>query len=265
MIEHEDVPQQNLNFNIAGSNEEEDNVDNNNIDTTKHNEEIDNKEDDINDSFDRKLQELRDKISKNKTRLKKHTPSSIQFRNSLNKQDTFENKSNRLTTGSRLGELYSMVNPMQNISQINKTNVSDQRQYFQSYKPFVSKNKALYTYHNRNNNSVQNVNNYLHINYNVRTKASNNNKDANNKSTSLNTNDIFWNAYEQRNNNKKESVFNKEFYLGHLNQFGDKLFGRNQTTDDDSMNIKKDDYNNDNTNNNTDVNTQRFHRLNLFI
>ena len=265
MIEHEDVPQQNLNFNIAGSNEDEDNVDNNNIETTKQNEEIDNKEDDINDSFDRKLQELRDKISKNKTRLKKHTPSSIQFRNSLNKQDTFENKSNRLTTGSRLGELYSMVNPMQNISQINKTNVSDQRQYFQSYKPFVSKNKALNTYHNRNNNSVQNVNNYLHINYNVRTKASNNNKDNNNKSTSLNTNDIFWNAYEQRNNNKKESVFNKEFYLGHLNQFGDKLFGRNQTTDNDSMNVKKDDFNNDNTNNNTDINTQRFHRLNLFI
>ena len=49
MIEHEDVPQQNLNFNIAGSNEDEDNVDNNNnnIDTTKQNEEIDNKEEDL--------------------------------------------------------------------------------------------------------------------------------------------------------------------------------------------------------------------------
>lgn len=249
MIEHDDIPQQNLNFKISNPAEEE-------YDNILQGKSSESKRDDLNDSFDRRLQELRDKISKSKTKLKKHTPSLIQFRNSLSKQDTDESNAKNTTTGnsSKLGELYSMVNPMQNAS---SGGVSDKK-YLQSYRPFVSKNKALSSYNS--GHSVQNVNNYLNINYNIRKK---NNPKGKEETRKVERNDVFWNAYEQRN--RKESAFNKEFYMGHLNQFGERLFGRSDNDGDKKgEEINKDNKKENKEERDGNVST-RFHRLNLFV
>lgn len=275
MIEHENIVQQKLRFNIRSNEDEEEDIINNNnnnnnnnsnskgfdllnqIITTKSFEDTNciGQLPNTNDSFDQRIEELRNKIT-HKTLLN-NNPSST---NNIQIANLYQDKSNtnRIrhispNCNSKLGELLSMFTNHQSNPSIKPTKPHEQKQLFQNYQPFVKKNKALYINNQdekKNNNNINKynpiINNGLNINYDF-------------GKTETNQND-FWKMYQNRK--QKERTFNKDYYHSHLNNFGNRLFGKmemNQNENNTQINDNSINYNNNN------LRSNRFNRLNLYI
>lgn len=164
----------------------------------------------VNDSFDRKLEELRNKIQNNKSPKKQQNWAAFSPTSSLSRS-TSPNK--------KLGELFNMMGVSQTFKSVNEKVPNIQPINLAQYKPILSKQ------YNKSANETT-LNQFKKgIGYKLKpiilstvgpTTTTNKPKDENNFNITS--------FIEKRK--KREALFSKEYFNNELTQFNDKLFGK---------------------------------------
>lgn len=185
----------------------------------------------MNDSFDRKLQELRDRINQNRSPKKKINWNVMSPSASLT-QSTSPNK--------KLGELFNLMGPMQKFSSANtRTNLPSNDTI--KYKPLIATSNIKVTRNIKDNTKI-----YDSFKKGMEFKI---------KPLITNTNAMTTGTFlgmGQLGDKKKSSYcpFNKDYFKEELSKFDEKLFGRGMSSGSGKSTLSQ---------------SRRFNRLNLVI
>lgn len=185
----------------------------------------------MNDSFDRKLQELRDRINQNRS-PKKQINWNVMSPSASLTQSTSPNK--------KLGELFNLMGPMQKFSSANtRTNLPSNDTI--KYKPLIATSNIKVARNIKNNTKV-----YDSFKKGMEFKI---------KPLITNTNTMTTGTFlgmGQLGDKKKSSYcpFNKDYFKEELSKLDEKLFGRGMSSGSGKSTLSQ---------------SRRFNRLNLVI
>lgn len=185
----------------------------------------------MNDSFDRKLQELRDRINQNRN-PKKQINWNVMSPSASLTQSTSPNK--------KLGELFNLMGPMQKFSSANtRTNLPSNDTI--KYKPLIATSNIKVARNIKNNTKV-----YDSFKKGMEFKI---------KPLITNTNTMTTGTFlgmGQLGDKKKSSCcpFNKDYFKEELSKLDEKLFGRGMSSGSGKSTLSQ---------------SRRFNRLNLVI
>lgn len=185
----------------------------------------------MNDSFDRKLQELRDRINQNRS-PKKQINWNVMSPSASLTQSTSPNK--------KLGELFNLMGPMQKFSSANtRTNLPSNDAI--KYKPLIATSNIKVARNIKNNTKV-----YDSFKKGMEFKI---------KPLITNTNTMTTGTFlgmGQLGDKKKSSYcpFNKDYFKEELSKLDEKLFGRGMSSGSGKSTLSQ---------------SRRFNRLNLVI
>ena len=185
----------------------------------------------LNDSFDRKLQELRDRINQNRS-PKKQINWNVMSPSASLTQSTSPNK--------KLGELFNLMGPMQKFSSANtRTNLPSNDTI--KYKPLIATSNIKVARNIKNNTKV-----YDSFKKGMEFKI---------KPLITNTNTMTTGTFlgmGQLGDKKKSSYcpFNKDYFKEELSKLDEKLFGRGMSSGSGKSTLSQ---------------SRRFNRLNLVI
>ena len=183
----------------------------------------------MNDSFDRKLQELRDRINQNRS-PKKQINWNVMSPSASLTQSTSPNK--------KLGELFNLMGPMQKFSSANtRTNLPSNDAI--KYKPLIATSNIKVARNIKNNTKV-----YDSFKKGMEFKI---------KPLITNTNTMTTGTFLGQLGDKKKSSycpFNKDYFKEELSKLDEKLFGRGMSSGSGKSTLSQ---------------SRRFNRLNLVI
>lgn len=183
----------------------------------------------MNDSFDRKLQELRDRINQNRS-PKKQINWNVMSPSASLTQSTSPNK--------KLGELFNLMGPMQKFSSANtRTNLPSNDTI--KYKPLIATSNIKVARNIKNNTKV-----YDSFKKGMEFKI---------KPLITNTNTMTTGTFLGQLGDKKKSSycpFNKDYFKEELSKLDEKLFGRGMSSGSGKSTLSQ---------------SRRFNRLNLVI
>lgn len=164
----------------------------------------------VNDSFDRKLEELRNKIQNNKSPKKQQNWAAFSPTSSLS-QSTSPNK--------KLGELFNMMGVSQTFKSVNEKVPNIQPINLTQYKPILSKQ------YNKSANETT-LNQFKKgIGYKLKPIIISTVGPSTTTNKPKNENDFNLTSFIEKRK-KREALFSKEYFNNELTKFNDKLFGK---------------------------------------